>query len=53
MGNLALLVDAPSLALQLLADGILVGAIFALVAYGMVLVWGVMNVITEAVDSAA
>jgi branched-chain amino acid transport system permease protein len=45
VGNLALLLDAPSLALQLLADGILVGAIFALVAYGMALVWGVMNVI--------
>ena len=45
MENLALLLDTPSLALQLLADGILVGAIFALVAYGMALVWGVMNVI--------
>jgi branched-chain amino acid transport system permease protein len=45
VGNLALLVEAPSLGLQLLADGVLVGAIFALVAYGMALVWGVMNVI--------
>lgn len=45
MSNLALLFDTPSLALQLLADGILVGAIFALVAYGMALTWGVMNVI--------
>ena len=45
MDNLALLLDTPSLALQLLADGVLVGAIFALVAYGMALTWGVMNVI--------
>jgi branched-chain amino acid transport system permease protein len=45
VSNLGLLLDTPSLGLQLLADGILVGAIFALVAYGMALVWGVMNVI--------
>jgi branched-chain amino acid transport system permease protein len=43
--SLALLADTPVLGLQLLVDGILVGAIFALVAYGMALVWGVMNVI--------
>ena len=48
MDNLALLLDAPALGLQLLADGILVGAIFALVAYGMALVWGVMNIINIA-----
>jgi branched-chain amino acid transport system permease protein len=45
MSSLTLLFDAPALWLQLLADGILVGAIFALVAFGMALVWGVMNVI--------
>lgn len=48
MGNLTLLFDAPALNLQLLADGVLVGAIFALVAYGMALVWGVMNLINVA-----
>src|SRR5690348_6854790 len=48
VGNLTLLLDAPSLGLQLLADGVLVGAIFALVAYGMALVWGVMNIINIA-----
>ena len=48
MDSLALLFDAPILALQLLLDGILVGAIFALAAYGMALVWGVMNVINIA-----
>lgn len=48
MTNLTLLFDAPVLNLQLLADGILVGAIFALAAYGMALVWGVMNVINIA-----
>ena len=45
MDNLAILFQAPVLSLQLLIDGILVGAIFALAAYGMALVWGVMNVI--------
>ena len=33
------------LSVQLLLDGLLVGAIFALAAYGMALVWGVMNII--------
>ncbi len=35
----------PSLTVQLLVNGLLVGAIFALCAYGMALVWGVMNII--------
>ena len=48
MDNLALLLDAPWLNLQLLVDGILVGALFALVAYGMAMLWGVMNVINVA-----
>ena len=33
------------LTVQLLLDGLLVGAIFALAAYGMALAWGVMNII--------
>src|ERR1700757_5254044 len=48
MGNLSLLFDAPVLNLQLLIDRILVGAIFALIAYRMALVWGVMNLINVA-----
>ncbi len=36
---------APPLVLQLVLNGLLVGAIFALTAYGMALVWGVMNII--------
>jgi branched-chain amino acid transport system permease protein len=48
MANLTLLFDAPALNLQLLVDGILVGALFAMVAYGMALVWGVMNLINVA-----
>ncbi len=48
MSSLTLLYDAPALWLQIIADGILVGAIFALVAFGMALVWGVMNVINIA-----
>jgi branched-chain amino acid transport system permease protein len=45
MDNLLLLFQAPPLALQLVIDGVLVGSIFALAAYGMALVWGVMNII--------
>ncbi|MFQ5786278.1 MAG: branched-chain amino acid ABC transporter permease, partial [Alphaproteobacteria bacterium] len=48
MDNLDILFQAPILSVQLLLDGILVGAIFALAAYGMALVWGVMNVINIA-----
>jgi len=48
MSNLGVLIDAPILLLQLLVSGILVGAIFALIAYGMALVWGVMNIINIA-----
>jgi len=48
LSNLLLLVNAPELALQLLVDGLLVGAIYCLPAYGMALVWGVMNVINIA-----
>ena len=40
MDNARILVDAPIFALQLLVDGLLVGAIFALAAFGMALVWG-------------
>jgi len=45
MDNLILLFQAPPLVLQLLIDGVLVGAVFALAAYGLALVWGVMNII--------
>ena len=44
MDNLSLLAQAPVLNVQLLLDGLFVGAIFALAAYGLALVWGVMNV---------
>jgi branched-chain amino acid transport system permease protein len=48
MDNLRLLFDAPILALQLLLDGALIGAIFALAALGMALVWGVTGIINVA-----
>lgn len=48
MDNFQLLFDAPILSVQLLLDGLLIGAIFALAAYGMALVWGVMNLINIA-----
>ena len=45
ISNVNLLFLAPPLTLQLVVNGLLVGAIFALSAYGMALVWGVMNII--------
>ena len=48
LDNLSLLAQAPILNVQLLLDGLLIGAIFALAAYGMALVWGVMNIINIA-----
>jgi branched-chain amino acid transport system permease protein len=48
MDNLRLLFDAPVLSVQLLLDGALIGAIFALAALGMALVWGVTGVINVA-----
>jgi len=44
LGNLSILVEAPVFNLALLIDGLLIGAVFALAAYGLALVWGVMNV---------
>ena len=44
LDNLSLLTIAPIFNVQLLMDGLFIGAIFALAAYGLALVWGVMNV---------
>ncbi len=44
LSNLSLLVEFPIVNLKILIDGIMIGAIFVLVAYGLALVWGVMNV---------
>ncbi len=42
--NLTILQIAWQQNIQLLLDGLFIGAIFALAAYGLALVWGVMNV---------
>ncbi|MEQ8357628.1 MAG: branched-chain amino acid ABC transporter permease [Kiloniellaceae bacterium] len=42
--NISLLTLAPALNVQLLLDGLFIGAVFVLAAYGLALVWGVMNV---------
>lgn len=44
LDNISLLQMAPLLNVQLLLDGVFIGAIFALAAYGLALVWGVTNV---------
>ncbi len=46
--NLLLLLENPVALLDLALQGLLVGAVFALIAYGMALVWGVMNIINIA-----
>ena len=44
LDNIGLLTLAPVLNIQLLLDGLFIGAVFVLAAYGLALVWGVMNV---------
>ena len=48
LSNLELLRLAPFINVQLILNGLLVGALFALIAYGMALVWGVMGIINVA-----
>ena len=45
LSNLQILTIAPVFNVQLVLDGLLIGAVFALADYGMALVWGVMNII--------
>ncbi len=44
LDNLNILIIAPIINLELLINGLLIGAVFAFSAYGLALVWGVMNV---------
>jgi branched-subunit amino acid ABC-type transport system permease component len=44
LNNLEILSSVPVLNIGLLIDGLLIGSVFALAAYGLALVWGVMNV---------
>ena len=44
LGNISLLLEFPIVNLKIILDGVMIGALFVLVAYGLALVWGVMNV---------
>ncbi len=48
MDNFLILFEQPIVLLQITVDGVLVGAILAIAAYGMALVWGVMKIINIA-----
>ncbi len=43
-GNISLLFGFPVVNLKIIIDGLMIGALFALAAYGLALVWGVMNI---------
>ena len=43
-----ILISSPEFLAQLIINGLLVGAIFALIAYGLALIWGVMDIINFA-----
>jgi len=44
LANLQILLDYPLFNIQVILDGIFLGSVFALSAYGLALVWGVMNI---------
>jgi len=44
ISNFMLLLQFPIVNLKIVIDGVMIGALFALAAYGLALVWGVMNV---------
>ncbi len=44
LSNISLLFEFPVVNLKIVIDGVMIGALFALAAYGLALVWGVMNV---------
>ncbi len=44
LSNLGLLFEFPIVNLKIILDGVMIGSLFALAAYGLALVWGVMNV---------
>jgi len=44
IGNISLLFEYPVANVKILVDGLMIGALFAVAAYGLALVWGVMNV---------
>ncbi len=43
-GNLSMLTEFPVINVKIIVDGLMIGSLFALAAYGLALVWGVMNI---------
>ena len=44
IANISLLFEFPVANIKIIVDGLMIGALFAVAAYGLALVWGVMNV---------
>ena len=44
LDNFSLLLEFPVINAKIIVDGLMIGSLFALSAYGLALVWGVMNV---------
>lgn len=44
LDNFSLLLEFPVINVKIIVDGLMIGSLFALAAYGLALVWGVMNV---------
>jgi branched-chain amino acid transport system permease protein len=44
LGNIGLLFEYPVVNIKTILDGLMIGSLFAVAAYGLALVWGVMNV---------
>ena len=53
LGNIDLLFEFPIVNLKIILDGVMIGALFALAAYGLALVWGTVDLPSYGDGSAA